>query len=47
MGVVQIAAASVGFLIISVTVWQLIRNGLARSNGKVPEPDDSWMLPPW
>ena len=35
MSTVQIIAAIFGFLIIAATVWQLARNGVAKSNGKV------------
>jgi hypothetical protein len=35
MNVIQIVAATFGFAIIAVTLWKLIRHGVARSNGKV------------
>ena len=35
MSVTQIIAAAFGFSIIAVTLWKLMRNGVARSNGKV------------
>ena len=35
MGLFQIVAAALGFSIIAVVVWKIVRNGLAGSNGKV------------
>jgi len=35
MSVFHLAAAIVGFLIIAVTLWKLVRHGVARTNGKV------------
>ena len=32
---VQIIAAALGLLIVSVTIWNVVRIGIARSNGKV------------
>jgi hypothetical protein len=34
MNVIQIVAAAFGFAVIGVTLWKLIRNGVAPSNGK-------------
>ena len=45
MSAIQIVGAVSGFLIIAVTLWQLIRNGIARSNGKVPGIEDAWSAP--
>lgn len=42
MSTVQIVGAVFGFLIISVTVWKILRHGVAKSNGEIPEPDTSW-----
>jgi large-conductance mechanosensitive channel len=42
LNTVQFIGAVVGFLIIAVTVWQIVKNGVAKSNGRIPERDDSW-----
>jgi len=43
MGALEIGAAGFGFQIVAVTLWQIIRNGIARSNGQVPEKENSWL----
>jgi hypothetical protein len=35
MSVIQIVAASIGVLIIGVTVWQIAKNGIAKNTGAV------------
>jgi len=35
MSMFQIISAVLGFLVIALTVWQVAKNGIARSNGNV------------
>lgn len=43
MSIVQIIGAAIGGIIIVATLWNLIRNGIARSNGKSTDFEDAWM----
>jgi hypothetical protein len=45
MSAMQIIGGTFGFLIIVVTVWKLIRNGVARSNGETSRYEDAWNAP--
>ena len=42
MSTFQIVGAVIGSLIIAVTLWKILRHGVAKPNGKIPEPDTSW-----
>ena len=42
MSTVEAIGAGLGFLIVVAIVWKIIRHGVARSNGRFPEADDSW-----
>lgn len=42
MSTFQIVGAVIGCLIIVVTLWKILRHGVAKPNGKIPEPDTSW-----
>ena len=42
MSTFQIVAAVIASPIIVVTLWKIIRHGVAKPNGKIPEPDTSW-----
>jgi hypothetical protein len=42
MSTVQIAGVVIGSLIIAVTLWKILRHGIAKPNGKIPESDTSW-----
>jgi hypothetical protein len=43
----QIIGAVFGFLIIAMTLWKIIKGGIARSNGQRPEFEDKWMNNDW
>jgi hypothetical protein len=43
MKIVEIIAIGFATLVIVATVWNLVRNGIARSNGKRPEFENEWM----
>jgi hypothetical protein len=42
MSTFQIVGAVIGSLIIAVTLWKILRHGVTKSNGKIPESNTSW-----
>jgi hypothetical protein len=42
MSTFQAISATIGCIIIAVTLWQIAKNGIAKSNGKTPESDNGW-----
>jgi hypothetical protein len=40
---VQIIAVVSGALVIVLTIWQIVKNGIAKSNGRIPEADGNWL----
>jgi len=39
---VHIVGVVIGVLVIAVTIWQIAKHGIAKSNGRVPEADGNW-----